>query len=171
MIFLKALNASDSQKEYDFFQQMPFPDENGFVNDYANVSYETFVSEVIPRHLNSAMGIGLKAGHVPDTYFFLWLDDTVIGLYKVRHYLNEGLRNGSGHIGYGILPAYRGKGYGAKGLALAIQECKQLMPENEDEIYMSCLMSNPASLKVMLKNGAYIHHQDDKEYYTRIKVR
>ncbi len=39
----------------------------------------------------------------------------------------------------------------------------------EDEIYMSVHKDNPASLKVQLKNGAYIHHENDKEYYTRIK--
>ena len=40
----------------------------------------------------------------------------------------------------------------------------------EDEIYLSVRKSNGASLKVQLKNGAYIHHEDDKEYYTRIKI-
>ena len=41
----------------------------------------------------------------------------------------------------------------------------------EDEIYMSVRKENRASLKVQLNNGAYIHHEDDKEYYTRIKIR
>ena len=27
----------------------------------------------------------------------------------------------------------------------------------------------PVSLKTQLKNGAYIHHEDDKEYFTRVK--
>lgn len=39
----------------------------------------------------------------------------------------------------------------------------------EDEIYMSVHKDNPASLKVQLKNGAYIHHEDEKEFYTRVK--
>ena len=41
----------------------------------------------------------------------------------------------------------------------------------EDEIYMSVNRDNPASLRVQEKNGAYIHHMDDKEYYTRIKIK
>ena len=39
----------------------------------------------------------------------------------------------------------------------------------EDEIYMSVHKDNPASLKVQMKNGAYIHHEDEQEIYTRIK--
>jgi hypothetical protein len=39
----------------------------------------------------------------------------------------------------------------------------------EDEIYMSVHKDNPASLRVQIKNGAYVHHEDEKEFYTRIK--
>ena len=39
----------------------------------------------------------------------------------------------------------------------------------EDEIYMSVHKDNPVSLKTQLKNGAYIQHENDKEYFTRIK--
>ena len=35
---------------------------------------------------------------------------------------------------------------------------------------MSVLKDNPASLRVQQKNGAYIHHSDEKQYYTRIKL-
>ena len=38
----------------------------------------------------------------------------------------------------------------------------------EDELYLSVNKSNPASLRVQLHNGAYIHHEDDEHYYTRI---
>jgi hypothetical protein len=39
----------------------------------------------------------------------------------------------------------------------------------EDEIYMSIHKDNPASLRAQIKNGAYIHHEDEKEFYTRVK--
>lgn len=55
----------------------------------------------------------------------------------------------------------------AKGLALTIEKAKAIIPE--DEIYLSVHKENIASLKAQLKNGAYIHHEDEKEYYTRIK--
>ena len=63
----------------------------------------------------------------------------------------------------------RGKGYATCGLALAVEEARSIIPE--DEVYLSCNRNNPASLRVMLKNGAYIHHEDDEEYYTRIPLK
>ncbi len=36
------------------------------------------------------------------------------------------------------------------------------------EIYMCVNKDNPASLRVQIKNGAYIHHENDKKYFTRI---
>ena len=39
----------------------------------------------------------------------------------------------------------------------------------EDEIYLRVNRDNPASLKVMLNNGGYIHHQDETKIYVRIR--
>lgn len=39
---------------------------------------------------------------------------------------------------------------------------------NIHEVYMSVNKDNPASLRVQIKNGAYIHHENEKEYFTRI---
>ena len=87
-------------------------------------------------------------------YYFLWDDDKIVGLFKIRHYLNEFLANGPGHIGYSILSDFRGNGYATKGLRLAIDKCKKIICE--DEIYLSVHKNNPISLKVQKNNGAYI---------------
>lgn len=118
--------------------------------------------------INNSKGIDLPEGHVPGTEYFLWDDNEIVGLFRIRHELNGFLREGAGHIGYGIKKECRGKGYATKGLALIIEKAKEII--KEDEIYMSVHKDNPASLQVQLKNGAYIHHEDDKKYYTRIKI-
>jgi predicted acetyltransferase len=92
-----------------------------------------------------------------------------VGLIKIRHYLNDFLRQGPGHIGYGILPEYRGVGYASKALELGIETCKTLI--KEDEIYLSVHKDNPASLKVQLKNGASIVGETEEEYLTRIPLK
>lgn len=168
MLYLKALNAADARKEHDFFQQLPA--ENGFINPYEHTSFEVFCSEGIPQRMASSRGEGLKPDHVPDTYYFLWDDDTIVGLFKVRPVLNDSLRNGSGHVGYGIHPAYRRRGYATKGLALVVHLLKSLTEFTDDEIYLSCSLNNTGSLHTMLKNGGYIHHSDAEEHYVRIKV-
>ena len=166
MLFLKEINLADAQKEYEVIHRMP-EDENGFMNPDHDVSYKTFVEKVIPGYIDASVGIHLKEGYVPSTKYFLWEDEHIVGVFNFRHYLNAYLKEGAGHIGYSILPEYRGKGYGTKGLRLLLEMVDTLVPE--DEIYMSCAKSNTASLHVMLNNGAYIHHEDEKEYYTRIK--
>jgi predicted acetyltransferase len=166
MIYLKAANLDDAEKEYDFIRQLP-EDENGFTNSDFGCSYEDFMGRILPGYINKSNGIGVKPGHVPGTEFFLWDDNTIVGLFRIRHHLCESLVNGAGHIGYGIRKEYRGRGYASEGLKLTIEKAWTIIPE--DEIYMSVHKDNPASLKVQLKNGAYIHHEDEKEFFTRIK--
>ena len=38
------------------------------------------------------------------------------------------------------------------------------------EVYMSVNKDNQASLRVQIKNGAYIHHENEKEYFTRVNA-
>lgn len=113
MIYLKKINFEDVEEEYKAIKSTPIQ-ENGFENKYHDVTKEEFVNEIIPRLLKNSEGLDLPYGYVPDTYFFLWDDDKIVGLFKIRHYLNDFLRKGPGHIGYEILPKYRGKGYAKK---------------------------------------------------------
>lgn len=168
MLYLKKINYEDVEEEYKAIKSMP-AQENGFENKYHDVTKEEFVNQVIPKLLKNSEGIDLPDGYVPDTYFFLWDDDKIVGLFKIRHYLNDFLRKGAGHIGYGILPDYRGKGYAKKGLVLAIEKCKEII--KDDEIYLSVHKDNPASLRVQLNCGAFIVGETEEEYLTRIKIK
>lgn len=166
MLYLKEANWKDLEKEYEFITNLP-ADENGFTNADYGVSREEFENSVLPRYINYSKGIGLPDGYVASTKYFLWDNDTIVGLFRIRHELNDFLRNGAGHIGYGIRKEYRGKGYATEGLKLTIEKAWEII--KEDEIYMSVHKNNPASLRVQQKNGAYIHHEDEVEFYTRIK--
>lgn len=166
MLYLKEANFEDIEKEFEFVKDIP-KDENGFTNPYSGCTQEEFENDILPRIINYSMGIGLPDGFVPETSYFLWDNETIVGWFRLRHYLNDFLRNGAGHIGYGIGKEYRGKGYATVGLRLTIEKAWDII--EEDEIYISVHKDNPASLKVQQKNGAFIHHEDDKEFYTRIK--
>ncbi len=167
MLELRRINFEDIDEEYSAISKMP-ADENGFQNDYYGVSKDDFREKVVPLLIAHSEGRELKEGRVPDTYFFLWDGNHIVGLFKIRHYLNEFLAKGAGHVGYGILPEYRGMGYATKGLQLAKEICKTLI--KEDEIYMSVHKDNLSSLRVQEKNGAYIVGETEDEYLTRIKI-
>lgn len=168
MLYLKKINFEDVDKEYNALIKIP-QNENGFENKYWNVSKEDFEKDVIPKLLNNSKEINLSEEMVPDSYFFLWNNQNIVGLFKIRHYLNDFLRQGPGHISYEILEEYRGNGYATDGLKLAIEECKKII--KEDEIYLSSYKNNPTSLKVQIKCGAYLCGENEKEYLTRIKLK
>lgn len=105
----------------------------------------------------------------PDTVYLLETEGEYVGIFNLRHRLTEGLIHGAGHIGYGISPKYRGKGYAAKGLEMLLEIARKIVPE--EEIYLSVHKDNLASLNVQKKNGAYIHHENEAEYFTRIPLK
>ena len=166
MLYLKEANMEDLEQEYAFATSTP-ENENGFTNPGAGCDKDEFAHKILPGYINGAKGIGLPKGWVPETEFFLWDDDQIVGWFRIRHWLTEELAKGAGHIGYGIKEELRGKGYASAGLKLTVEKARQIICE--DEIYMSVRKDNPASLKVQMKNGAYIHHEDEREFYTRIK--
>ena len=156
MVFLKKANTEDAEKEWLFVREMP-EDENGLINSYHGVSRDVFLNRALPEMLAFAEGTGLPAGYVPETFFFLWDDDTVVGQFRVRHYLC---------IGYFIAKPFRGKGYGTEGLRLVLEEARHIVPE--EEFYLRVNRDNPASLRVMMKNGGRIAAEDETKYYVRI---
>lgn len=156
---------SDYRKTYELY--MTFPEnENGYINNVYGYDYDQFLGW-IEKKRNWSMGKDLPEGFVPDTTYVLSDEGNYVGVFNLRHYLNDFLREGPGHIGYCMSPKYRNKGYATKGLALALTKARQM---SIHEVYMSVNKDNPASLRVQLKNGAYIHHEDDKQYFTRINA-
>ena len=97
------------------------------------------------------------SGFVPDSVFFL-LDekkDRLLGAVDIRHYLNEHLLMYGGHIGDGIRPSERRKGYGTKLISLALLECKKL---GIDKVLICCNSDNIGSKKAILANGGVLEN-------------
>lgn len=97
-------------------------------------------------------------GKVPSSVFFL-LDikrNILLGAVNIRHYLNDYLLQYGGHIGDGIRPSERGKGYATEMIRLALIECKRL---GIDKVLMVCDKSNIASRKTIIKNGGVLENE------------
>lgn len=98
------------------------------------------------------------ADRVPDSVFFL-LDedrDRLIGAVNIRHYLNDGLLREGGHIGDGIRPSERRKGYGTELVRLALIECKKL---GIKRVLMTCDRDNIGSAKTIRNNGGVLENE------------
>ena len=152
-------------KEWRFARTMP-QDENGLVSEWTGISREDFVTAALPKMLAMARGEDLPEGYVPETTYFLWSDGEIVGQFRLRHYLNESLRRGAGHIGYYVDPAFRGRNHGSEGLRMLLEKAAGIVPEKE--YYLRVQKSNPASLRVMEKNGGYIAGEDGIYLYVHI---
>ena len=88
---------------------------------------------------------------VPSSHYFLVNDENqIVGMIDIRHELNEFLRTIGGHIGYGIRPSERNKGYASFLLKQGLAKCKDLQLT---EVLITCNVDNIGSTKVILNNG------------------
>ncbi len=156
------------KKEWEYIRTLP-PDENGFTNADFGISWDDFLNIYVPAKIKMSEGKDLPEGIVRQINYLLWIDGEIAGMFRVRPFLNDFLRTVTGgHIGYGLRPEFRGKGYATVGLSMALAELKKLTTDSE--AFLFCHKDNPASLRVMLKNKAYVHHETDMNICTRIKL-
>lgn len=105
---------------------------------------------------------GAANGWVPDTTLFCLDKDRniFVGAVNIRHYLNEGLLRSGGHIGDGIRPSERRKGYATAMIGLALKECKKL---GIDRVLMCCDKENVGSAKSIQKNGGVLENEIEED--------
>jgi len=96
-------------------------------------------------------GENIPENWVPDsTYWLVSEQDQVIGAVNIRHELNDKLFQSGGHIGYGIRPSERQKGYATKLLALALHKTKEL---GIPKALVVCDATNIGSERTIRNNG------------------
>jgi len=95
---------------------------------------------------------------VPNSVWFL-LDidrNRLLGAVNIRHELNDFLLKEGGHIGDGIRPSERRKGYATKMIELALLECKRL---GIKKVLITCNKDNIASAKSIINNGGILENE------------
>lgn len=105
---------------------------------------------------------GAENGWIPDTTLFCLDRDRniLVGAVNIRHYLNDNLLQAGGHIGDGIRPSERRKGYATAMIALALEECKKL---GIDRVLMCCDKNNIGSAKTIVKNGGILENEIEND--------
>ena len=94
-------------------------------------------------------------------YFTLDLDrNIIVGAVDIRHYLNDGLLLNGGHIGDGVRPSERRKGYATEQIRLALQKFKEL---SIDRVLMTCEDWNVGSAKSIINNGGILENEIEVE--------
>ena len=148
---------------------LPTPEMESAYLDFA-AEWEKNGEEIIPysaRLLGRSYGEWLSAVRrmetrppehfvAAHTFFLTEESGRILGAVNIRHELNDDLRKFGGHIGYGIRPSERRKGYAAKMLALALPAAKSL---GIQRALITCDKENIASAGTILKNGGVLENE------------
>lgn len=93
------------------------------------------------------------ANMVPSTLFAFYVDKKLVGFLDLRHNIDTTfLEEYGGHIGYGIRPSERNKGYASLMLSYGLIEAFKL---GLNKVLITCKENNIASKKVILSNDGY----------------
>lgn len=85
-------------------------------------------------------------------------DGRIVGMIDIRHSLgNELLREYGGHIGYGVRPTERCKGYATQMLNLSLQYAKDVI--GIDKVMLACYKDNEPSRKTIINAGGELERE------------
>lgn len=98
-------------------------------------------------------GKNVREGWVPSTFLFAIVDGAIVGRVDIRHSLNAFLAKFGGHIGYGVLPQFRKRGYAKEMLRQALIVARSL---GIDRVLVTCDDDNVASARTIERCGGVL---------------
>ena len=150
-IELRALRVEDEMSFLDAIRE--FTDsEMEFAFQYnPNANFQEYVDIV-----NSwPYGKNLPNDFVPSSYYVAVIADKIVGRVSFRHRLNDFLERIGGHIGYGVIPSQRGRGYAKNMLKQSLGFAKA---EGLNRVLITCDVNNIASIRVIEANDGILEN-------------
>ena len=133
-----ALEFQEANDEYPFegVSDLKKVINNSFEEYFNGLEINKHIDEIYPTYANQT------------TYVLADDSNHIYGLINLRHELKGKLTEVGGHIGYGIRPSERKKGYATLQLKLILDKLKEL---NINQALITCRENNIASKKTMEK--------------------
>ncbi len=146
-IYLKFPTLEDKERWIEYIREYRLDNSKAKpLSCTEDINYEEWLNKIVMEH----DGIDLQEGRVPSSVYFLMNDDRIVGNLSIRHNIdNEFLSHIGGHIGYGVRPCERRKGYATIMLNLALEKCDELGLEN---VLVTCKEENIGSAKTIENN-------------------
>ena len=98
--------------------------------------------EVLEATARQSRGTNLPPGRVRADYLLAEVDGQVVGRTSIRYDLTEHLLRVGGHVGYGVGPAFRRRGYATEILR---QSVGRLNAAGVERVLVTCADDNAAS--------------------------
>lgn len=111
-------------------------------------------------------GENIPDGWVSSTFLVAEVEGHIVGRVSIRHELNAYLEERGGHIGYGIRPEFRGRGYATEILLGALRIVRDL---GVHQVLVTCNDSNTASSIVIEKCGGVLENIIDGDDGERVR--
>ena len=100
-------------------------------------------------------GRNLPERFVPGTFLVAEVAGEIVGRVSIRHELNDFLLAQGGHIGYGVLPGHRRRGYATEILAQSLVIARRL---GIGRVLVTCDDDNAGSAAVIEANGGRLEN-------------
>ena len=165
-MILRPLNLDDKAEAVQAHREMAL-DGFDFLLDSMGSYDETGPWEAYLERLSSLQnGENVPASWVSSTFLVAEVDGQIVGRVSIRHQLNEFLETRGGHIGYGVRPAFRGRGHATEILRRALKIARDL---GVHRVLVTCNDVNVASGKVIERAGGVLENifQEDDEKIRR----
>jgi predicted acetyltransferase len=91
-------------------------------------------------------GLNLPSGMVQATFLVADVAGEIVGRSSIRHRLNDSLAREGGHIGYGVLPPHRRRGYATEMLRQSLVIARA---NGVDRVLVTCDNDNAGSAAVI----------------------
>jgi predicted acetyltransferase len=135
-----ALHAQQIMQEHDDFQFLLF--------HTPETSFSKYLLELETRRTMQA-----TTDRVPSTFLVAEVDGELVGRVSIRHELNDYLRRLGGHIGYGVLPQFRRRGYATEILRQSLGITANM---GLNRVMLTCDDNNVGSAKTIESQGGVL---------------
>lgn len=161
---LKDLHMAMGQPEWEMYQDIPVK-EPGSTNLCRGLPLDVFPAWLESQIARKFQRISYY--DTPTTVCLLYADGVPVGYIGIRTEIDESWKRWSGNLYYTVRQSARGKGYGTKMLALALDKCREM---GMTEVFANASAGNTASARVIEKNGGVLLEEVEGSRYYRIKL-